>query len=195
MSELVEPSIRSRPDVAADGTVVFIDQDGRLISDRAGQRTVLVGANASEPSIEGSSVAFNTVANFRRSLWLMLNGAAPLLLVETSSSVTLGAQIAGAWVAFQDTAGQAHPQVYRRDPWGTILRITDFADPLGGILERLAPNGEAMIYRGSGRYLSRGTTLTRIYSNDSFETRSFWFERQWYIAMGATLVRVDTSGM
>jgi hypothetical protein len=196
VSELVEPSIRSRADVAADGTVVLIDQYGRLISDRAGQRTILVGANAGEPRIEGSSVAFNTVANSRRSLWLMLNGAAPILLVETSSSVTLSStQLAGGWVAFTDNAPvTSPPQVYRRDPQGTISQITHFAD-LGGILERLAPNGDAMIYRGSGRYLSRGTTLTRIRSNDSFDTRTFWFDGQWYIAMGATLARVDTSGM
>jgi hypothetical protein len=195
VSELVEPSIRSNADVAADGTVVFIDQYGRLIRERAGQRTLLVGANASEPRIEGSSVAFTTASSGRRSLSLILDGAAPILLAETLAPVTYGAQLAGGWVAFQDTAGQAHPQVYRRDPQGTLSRITDFPDPLTGILERLAPNGDAMIYRGSGRYLSRGTTLTRIYSNDSFETRSYWFDGQWYISMGATLARVDTSGM
>jgi hypothetical protein len=196
VSELVEPSIRPRADVAADGTVVFSDQNGRLILDRAGQRTTLVGATASEPRIAGSSVAFDTVGgNFRRSLWLILDGAAPILLVETSSSVTLRTQLAGDWLAFTDNAPQGSPpQVYRRDPQGTISQITHFAD-LGGILERLAPNGDAMIYRGAARYLSRGTTLTQIYSNDSFETRTFWVDGQWYIAMGATLARVDTSGM
>jgi hypothetical protein len=104
VSELVEPLFRSSADVAADGTVVFIDQNGRLISDRAGQRTILVQANANAPKIEGSNVAFDTVANLRRSLWLMLNGAAPILVVETSSSVTLrSTQLAGDWVASQIT--------------------------------------------------------------------------------------------
>jgi hypothetical protein len=196
-SEVVEP-YTSSADVAADGTVVFVDRDGRLISDQAGQRTILA-SDARDPKIDGTSVAFTTIANpsnifiRTRSLSLIVGGAAPISLnVPTMTSTNYAPQLAGGWVAFLDTAGQPNPEVYRRDPQGTISRITDFG---GGLLERLAPNGDAMVYRGGARWLSRGTTLTRIYSGSVFETRSYWFNGQWYIAMGATLVSVDTSGL
>jgi len=95
-------------------------------------------------------------------------------------------------VAFLNTAGQPNPQVYRRDPQGTISRITDFEG--GGLLERLAPNGDAMVYRGGARMLSRGTTLTPI-SGSVWEGRSYWFSGHWYITIGATLLSVDTTGL
>jgi hypothetical protein len=192
-SELVEPYTVSSADVAADGTVVFVDRDGQLVSDRAGQRTSLAPDGASDPKIEGTSVAFTTLVNMNRSLSLIVDGAAPISLnVPRMAAANYDPQLAGGWVAFTDPNGETYPQVYRRDPQGTISRITDFADG-AGLLERLAPNGDAMVYRG-GRYLSRGTTLSRI-AGGPVSSRSYWFNGQWYITMGATLVSVDTSGL
>jgi hypothetical protein len=51
-----------------------------------------------------------------------------------------------------------------------------------------------MVYRGGARMLSRGTTLSPI-PGSVVDTRSYWFDGQWYIAIGATLVSVDTRGL
>jgi hypothetical protein len=188
-SEVVEPYTQSTADVAADGTVVFALPSGQLVSDRAGQRTSLA-SRGSDPKIDGTSVVFSTSG----SLSLIVGGAAPISLdVPSMTSAGYSPQLAGGWVAFLNTAGQPNPQVYRRDPEGTISRITDFATG-GGLLERLAPNGDAMVYRGGARMLSRGTTLTPI-SGSVWEGRSYWFDGQWYITIGATLLSVDTSGL
>jgi hypothetical protein len=191
-SEVVEPHTQSTADVAADGTVVFVDQSRQLVSDRAGQRTLLA-VGASDPRIDGNSVAFRTSPGTIGSLLLIVDGAAPISLnLPTMISAGYSPQLAGGWVAFLNTAGQPNPQVYRRDPEGTISRITDFEG--GALLERLAPNGDAMVYRGGARMLSRGTTLTPI-SGSVWEGRSYWFSGHWYITIGATLLSVDTTGL
>ena len=197
-SEVVEPQTRSGADVTADGIVVFVDRYGQLVSDRAGQRTILA-IDAGDPHIEGTSVVFTATTSpsnvyaSTKSLLLIVGGAAPISLgVPNTTSAGYAPQLAGGWVAFLNTAGQPNPQVYRRDPGGTISRITDFEG--GALFERLAPNGDAMVYRGGARMLSRGTTLTPI-SGSVWEGRSYWFSGHWYITIGATLLSVDTSGL
>ena len=195
MSTLVTTANRWPVAVAADGTVIFTNLDDHLVRDRAGQQMVLADEPLRahiNPHTNGQTVIYTQRAAQGGYATAVISGSgAPELLTPFRSVLSeCYCAIAGDWLVFSDAGAQGQRQVFKRNPQGTITQITDFL--ASSTIDRLAGNGDVMFTSGGQRYLSRGTALIPISGPTG---KSYWVNDAWYIAMGATLLAVDTSDL
>jgi hypothetical protein len=198
-SLLVTTTRTGSPTVAPDGTVIVADY-GQLIRYRNGQQTVLLNdpdysfGNMVTDS-DGDTVVY--LQEVRRPSYpqhfgaSILEGTAPPALltpVVRYNGLLPQHQLAGDWLVYSGWGTQQQRHLFRRDPQRTVTRITDFA--ASSNLERLADNGDVMLTAGNARYLSRGSALVPV---SSAAGRSYWIDGAWYVAIGSTLLAVDTS--
>ena len=196
VSSLVSSSALNNDNVvAADGTVIFISNGSlQLYRDRAGQQTLLTPdttVSHISPRTDGSDVVYvqrnKTGTSPPQAIAFVDGTAAPVLLTPFREFPRTNdlADIAGGWVAYVDIGVNNQTHVWTRAPDGTLLRRTDFST--SSTIEKLAPNGDVMIRRGSTRYLSRGTQLIDVGSTSG---TPYYLDGKWYVAYAGTLLAV-----
>jgi hypothetical protein len=203
--------------IGADGTFVFRSASaGNLIRDRAGVQVPLTPVTASveraAPVTDGANVVFRetipAAAGGRptSAIGFIADTKPPVLLAPHNSgdaNLATGSylwpprpgasyQVASGWIAYTDFTGASLQQVFTRNPSGQIAQRTQL--PATSTIDRLAPNGELMTVSGGPlggtRHFSRpGTQPIEIGTSNG---TSYYIDGKWYIALGGTLLSVDT---
>jgi hypothetical protein len=184
--------------VAADGTVAFSTRSThQIVRDRDGQQTVLTNDPSHwhlYPQIDGDQIVYlrTDPSGVDKPYSIVLIDGADLIPLTDSRAREPRPrddyQIKGGWAAYTDLGTQQQLHVFTRSPQGAVTRHTDFStesriDWLGGA-------GEVMILNGQKRYFSRGLGPVEV---SSAAGKAYWLNGAWYVAIGTTLLAVDTS--
>ena len=183
--------------VAADGTVAFSTLSTyQIVRDRDGLQTVLTndpGYLHEYPLIDGDQISYV------RYNWSDVDKPYSLVLIDGANIIPLtdsrttapwprdDYQLNGGWTAYTDLGTQQQLHVFTRSPQGAVTRHTDFDTE--SRIDRLGGAGEVMILNRNKRYFSRGLGPVEI-SSEAGE--AYWLNGAWYVAIGTTLLAVDT---
>jgi PKD repeat protein len=184
--------------VATDGTVAFSTRSThQIVRDRDGQQTVLTNDPSywdMGPLIDGDQILYlrtEPPGEYQRFSIVLIEGTnlIPLTYSRTMPPRPMDDyQLYGGWAAYTELGAQYQTQVFTRSPQGAVIRHTDLFT--SSRIDRLGGAGEVMIINGQKRYFSRGLGLVEVSSTAG---KAYWLNGAWYVAIGATLLAVDTS--
>lgn len=123
---------------------------------------------------------------------VLIEADAPLMLAEKRDREPQpgrDCQLSGGWAGYTDLGNVGQLHVFTRSPQGIVMRRTDFGSD--SYLDRLADNGEVMIFGRGLRYLGRGGGLVELSSADG---RGYWLNGAWHVTLGRVLLSVDDPG-
>ena len=199
VTTLVSPDAEAAGNsVAADGTVAFSTRSThQIVRDRDGLQTVLTNDPShwhTEPLIDGDQVVYLRIdpSGVDKPYSIVLIEGADLIPLTGSRAILpqrgYDYQLKDGWTAYTDLGTQQQLHVFTRSPQGAVTRHTDFSTE--SRIDRLGGAGEVMIRNGLKRYFSRGLGPVEVSSQYG---QAYWLNGAWYVAIGTTLLAVDTS--
>ena len=184
--------------VADDGTVVFWNSSYQIVRDRAGLQTSLTSDTSQwhvYPLTDGERTVYlrtDPCCTNQQYAIVLIEADAPLMLAQKRDREPQPGrdyQLSGGWAGYTDLGNVGQLHVFTRSPRGIVMRHTDFGSD--SYLDRLADNGEVMIFGRGLRYLGRGGGLVELSSADG---RGYWLNGAWHVTLGRVLLSVDDPG-
>ncbi len=153
-TQVVSSSTLVSPEsVTANGDVVYADANGIMRLRAAAVETIVAESGYSRPGTDGISVVYQhrTASSPSYLYEILLHTPAG---TETVSGPSLGEpdyRIRDGWVAFTRLSNAGQPQVWLRDPVGSITRKSFFGPSTG--IQSLGPGGQLSFVTANRHYL------------------------------------------